>query len=177
MGQEVKRRQLFGGSISALVPENFLDVSQLRSIPDNQEVFVDKISSLSLIVEIVEYQTQVENDKAAEFHFKDIGTANDASEFTLIEKSSVSIKNLVTNADVKDTTAYCVIGQQRVAKFNSEALNNVTLELAVIRIKDQKSEILISLNNPENSNGTLNFSETFLKVVSSFKIENTKLFG
>lgn len=47
-------RHLFGGAITASLPENFEDASKFRQIPDNQEVFVDKDSDVSVIVEILE---------------------------------------------------------------------------------------------------------------------------
>ena len=68
---------LFGGAIEVSFSESLVDVSKLREVPDNQEVFlriqedvVDKQvlrqqtilqSSLSLIIEILEFDTSGDN--------------------------------------------------------------------------------------------------------------------
>ncbi|KAI0474235.1 Mog1p/PsbP-like protein [Xylaria cf. heliscus] len=45
---------LFGGALVCDLPSNFADVSQLRQVPDNQEVYIDKEGFTSIIVEINE---------------------------------------------------------------------------------------------------------------------------
>lgn len=46
-------RELFGGAILLAIPERFLDISDFRPVPDNQEVFADAIHDQSLIVEVL----------------------------------------------------------------------------------------------------------------------------
>lgn len=50
---EVKK--LYGGSIFAYLPPNACDISRLRQVPDNQEVFAHSVSDQSIIFEILEY--------------------------------------------------------------------------------------------------------------------------
>lgn len=57
-------RDLYGGAISADIPASFLDASDLRQIPDHQEVFLSKSTLTSVIFEINEYQSS----GAAEVH-------------------------------------------------------------------------------------------------------------
>ncbi|KAI8622709.1 hypothetical protein BC830DRAFT_1052748, partial [Chytriomyces sp. MP71] len=45
---------LFGGAISLLLPNGYVDASQLRQVPDNQEVFVSSTDNSSIIVELLE---------------------------------------------------------------------------------------------------------------------------
>ncbi|RYC56658.1 hypothetical protein CHU98_g9550 [Xylaria longipes] len=45
---------LFGGALVCDLPTNFADVSLLRQVPDNQEVYIDKDGFTSIIVEINE---------------------------------------------------------------------------------------------------------------------------
>lgn len=65
----MQRKGLFGGAIQAHVPDNYLDVSystgppagllpaaacsQMRQVPDNQEVWVHSEDDTSLVVELV----------------------------------------------------------------------------------------------------------------------------
>ncbi|KAI4829532.1 hypothetical protein KUCAC02_023572 [Chaenocephalus aceratus] len=79
---------LFGGALSAVLPHSAKDTSELREIPDNQEVFVHEHTDQSLIVELVEYQSQVENEDAARYHFEDIAGSNKALEPDAFEVTS-----------------------------------------------------------------------------------------
>jgi hypothetical protein len=49
--QALQRRNLYGGAITLDIPARFKDVSALREIPDNQEVFVDIDTDQSFILE------------------------------------------------------------------------------------------------------------------------------
>jgi hypothetical protein len=53
MDEELKPRPLFGGSINIQLPERFIDISDFRPIPDNQEVFADANIDQSLIIDIM----------------------------------------------------------------------------------------------------------------------------
>lgn len=53
MNEELKPRPLFGESINIQLPERFVDISDFRPIPDNQEVFADANIDQSLIIEIM----------------------------------------------------------------------------------------------------------------------------
>ena len=71
------RRELFGGAMTLMLPETFEDVSVLREVPDHQEVFVDRDSEVSLIVELLEYDGAVTGEDAAQYYFKDLASFND----------------------------------------------------------------------------------------------------
>ena len=60
-GPEERPHPLFGGALSASLPPGARDVSDLREVPDNQEVFAHGHSDQSLIVELLEFQGQVED--------------------------------------------------------------------------------------------------------------------
>ena len=46
--------QLFGGAITCAIPGEFDDISSVRQVPDNQEVYVHRSGDVSIIVEILE---------------------------------------------------------------------------------------------------------------------------
>lgn len=81
-GLPLKPAELFGGAITTVIPESFVDASNFREVPDNQEVFVsmsDDDGDVSIIVDIlerVELEGAVsegdEDMKAMEVHFSDV---------------------------------------------------------------------------------------------------------
>jgi hypothetical protein len=75
------RRELFGGAITIMLPETYEDVSILREIPDHQEVFVDKDSEVSLIVELLEHDGTVSDENAPTYYFKDLATCNEVRSY------------------------------------------------------------------------------------------------
>lgn len=54
MPHHYSRTPLFGGALEGSLPDNFADVSKLRQVPDNQEVFIDKDGFTSIIFDITE---------------------------------------------------------------------------------------------------------------------------
>jgi hypothetical protein len=67
-----RKTELFGGAMSCLMPASFEDISGYRTVPDHQEVFVDKESNTSVTIEIlaraedVPTATGVQTDKDGE---------------------------------------------------------------------------------------------------------------
>ena len=59
--------------------EQFEDVSDLRHVPDHQEVYVDKLSDTSVIVELLNYEDSVLDSKAAQYYFEDLSQCNEVS--------------------------------------------------------------------------------------------------
>ena len=70
------KHSLFGGAITMSLPDNFEDVSSLRQVPDHQEVFVDKLTETSLIVEILNYEETITDENAASYYFEDLAQCN-----------------------------------------------------------------------------------------------------
>jgi hypothetical protein len=67
--------ELFGGAISVQVPTDFQDMSQIRPVPDHQEVFVKLDSIESIMFSILEYvdKSKAETDEdAVKYHLDDI---------------------------------------------------------------------------------------------------------
>jgi len=57
MPLEFTKRDLYGGAIVVSLPTDLIDASDLRQIPDHQEVFLRRNALTSIIFEINEYQT------------------------------------------------------------------------------------------------------------------------
>lgn len=76
-GASFASRKLFGGAITMTLPTNFDDVSAIRDVPDHQEVFVDRNSEMSLIVEILDMEEEISDEAAAQHFFKDLAQFNE----------------------------------------------------------------------------------------------------
>lgn len=141
---------LFGGALSAVLPHSTTDVSELREIPDNQEVFAHAHTDQSLIVEMVEYQAQVADQDAARYHFEDIAGSNKALEPGAFEVTSVVSMSKSELALSDCSSAWMLTGTQCVSKFNEEARNTVTLHLGLFRLPQFSTDVLITFNDPQS---------------------------
>ncbi|XP_072113305.1 ran guanine nucleotide release factor [Mobula birostris] len=141
-------RPLFGGSFSIVLPPHFTDVSDIRDVPDNQEVFVHNSTEQSIIIELLEYQSQVTDEEAARYHFDDVTAINDASGKEGTEVLSVEPVSRDQLAMQELSSAWFLSGRQRVAKFNEQAKNTVNVHLALFRLRQYTTDILITFNDP-----------------------------
>ncbi|XP_068449118.1 ran guanine nucleotide release factor [Clinocottus analis] len=149
VGDVADSRPLFGGALSAVFPRGARDASELREIPDNQEVFAHEATDQSLIVELVEYQRHVADPDAARYHFEDIAGSNKASEPGASEVTSV-VRMPESELSLSACgSAWTLTGTQCVSKFNEEARNTVTLHLGVFRLPQFSTEVLVSFNDPQ----------------------------
>uniref|UniRef100_A0A3P8UVX1 RAN guanine nucleotide release factor n=1 Tax=Cynoglossus semilaevis TaxID=244447 RepID=A0A3P8UVX1_CYNSE len=142
-------RPLFGGALSAVIPHSATDVSDLREIPDNQEVFAHAHTDQSLIVELVEFQAQVSDQDSALYHFEDIADSNKA-----LEPGTFAVSNVValppTEISLSEcSSAWMLSGTQCVSKFNEQARNTVTIHLGLFRLPQFTTEILVTFNDPQ----------------------------
>ncbi|KAG8429928.1 hypothetical protein GDO86_018802 [Hymenochirus boettgeri] len=179
--------RLYNGAFSAFLPSGFQDVSELREIPDNQEVFVHPSSDQSLIVELLEYQEGVANSDAARYHFNDVASSNDAESQS--EVLSVSPLPLAQLTLTDCSSAWVLNGHQLVAKFNEEAQNTVNIHMALFRLPQHSTDLLVTFNdpvviNPSSSSAVGGASvtspwtiEDFNRVLCSLQLHNPSIFG
>lgn len=69
------------------------DNSQIREVPDHQEVYLDIAGYSSVVVEILEYVNKGSDEEALQYHFGDLveGTGDST---TIIKQENVIFKNL-----------------------------------------------------------------------------------
>nr|CAG8447767.1 10544_t:CDS:2 [Entrophospora candida] len=163
---ENSKKSLFGGAIKAYIPVKFQDASDIRSVPSNQEVFLDL--------------NTFDNDAEDNSIIQGIVPLTSASDIPLLGTS--------------DVQAYFLNGQQVVTKFNEDnpnARNQINVFMTLIRLFAHKTDIVIHYNVPfsigEGSsskdtaiaieNDATVALEEFKKVVSSFEILDWSLFG
>jgi len=78
---ESKAVELFGGALSCKIPSQWRDVSLVRQVPDNQEVYQDCTENTGavLVIEILEHQSDVSDEEACSFFFRELADANGCS--------------------------------------------------------------------------------------------------
>ena len=143
-------RALFGGALSAVIPHSATNVSELREIPDNQEVFAHAHTDQSLIVELVEYQGQVADQDAARYHFEDIAGGNKALEPGASEVTAVVALQKPELSLSECSCGWMLTGTQCVSKFNEEARNTVTVHLGLLRLPQFSTDVLVTFNDPQS---------------------------
>lgn len=145
-------KQLFGGAISCAMPISFEDVSIVRQVPDHQEVFVHKDSEMSLIIELLQYDESIPDDKAAVHYFEDLSLCNEAQQSKIESSEIVNDPEFLPGIQNKKYTKCALVGRQIVAKFNSKNPNQpkdaVQILLMVLRLNDVGTDLLVTLNLP-----------------------------
>ena len=136
--------ELFGGAITVELPQGLTDASDLRQVPDTQEVFLAQDSDVSIVFEILERVAPDEPTEVAKFHFDSLAHDNDAV------TSTVEIVN--TPAQQPQSSSPVVLsvlqGTQEVPKFNRTHPDTVKILLAVYRVVDKGIDLVMTFNVP-----------------------------
>ncbi|KAI8939538.1 hypothetical protein NX059_003307 [Plenodomus lindquistii] len=136
---------LYGGAITVDLPSNFADASQIRQIPDHQEVYLDADGYSSIVVEILEYVDKGSDEAALQYHFGDlVEDTGDAT--TVLEQSVASVKALPT------TPIQTLTFLQTPPSPNPNPRRKVPeftyIHLLLLRLKEQGTDIMITINIP-----------------------------
>ncbi|KAJ3684914.1 hypothetical protein LUZ61_014078 [Rhynchospora tenuis] len=191
-------RPLFGGAISCSFPARFQDVSNIREVPDHQEVFVDPTRDESLIIELLDLKSEVADHESATWFLRDLAIEQDASDSVVIEHSGMMELTGLQNGN-EAVPAMTAVGKLAVSKGRQGrgAENIVRVYLANIRLKNVSTDVLITAYEPliinplsesartvgagvavpAEQSGCLPVQEVFRLAVSSFKIHDWNLFG
>lgn len=190
-------RDLFGGAISCELPSNsdWRDVSKVRPVPNNQEIFQcvsfsadHSLPGPTLIVEILEYQQHVADAEAGLYFFTDLATANGISTPSdmLYQPHSLPASQ---SLPIRDASYLGGIGVQKIAHgrdFDAAGQHRprdprwILIELCVVRLPQVATDLLITLSQPSceaNARQPLSFSSTFLQAVTTLHIHDWGIFG
>ncbi|OAA59651.1 Mog1/PsbP, alpha/beta/alpha sandwich [Niveomyces insectorum RCEF 264] len=184
---------LFDGAIVAELPANFADVSKLRQVPDNQEVFIDKDGYTSIIVEICERfgsaGSSAEIDgEALTVHLEDL-VGDDADSVKVWNTTETEFSQLPAG-----TPAYTLIATQTPHRGHAAGTPDFTaIILTLVRLESEATDILITVNVPHikgeydeddvdiamGKQGQLigDAVEYAANIWSTFEIKNWKLFN
>ncbi|CAH1775335.1 unnamed protein product [Owenia fusiformis] len=195
-GTGMMEKPLFGGYLSAYLPSDVIDISQMRTVPDNQEVFVHPSSDQSIIIEILEYVAE-QDEQALRTHFEEVSNNNETS----IGNSEVEVTETIPLDKVALThcsKAWYLKGKQKVSKFKEgeNAANIIDIHMGLFRIPQHSTDLLVTLNDPiqisqqSSSHETLEeqsplsasshtkwTSEQYQQIVLTIKILDLGIFG
>ncbi|KAF6096560.1 RAN guanine nucleotide release factor [Phyllostomus discolor] len=176
---------LFGGAFSATLPTGAIDVSDLRPVPDNQEVFCHRMTDQSLIVELLELQDHVQGEAAARYHFEDVGGVQDARTVQVEAVQPLLLENLALRGYCED--AWVLSGKQQVAKEHQQVTKDITLHQALLRLPRYQTDLLLTFNQPPSDHRSSLGSENqslppwslgdFELLVTSLTLHDPNIFG
>ncbi|XP_072497207.1 ran guanine nucleotide release factor [Notamacropus eugenii] len=182
---EPKRNHpLFGGAFSITLPPGALDVSDFRPVPDNQEVFCHRGTEQSLIVELLELQAHVQGEAAARYHFEALGgvQGTGSEQVEAVEPLSPHALSLRGCRE-----AWVLCGRQRVVKESEENEKDVILHLALFRLPQYGTDLLLTFNEPSSGSRPPQGHEAqclppwtlvdFERLVSSLTLLDPSIFG
>ena len=192
---------LFGGALSAtLPPGRWLDASDVRPVPDHQEVWLecDVDDASSIIVEVLE-RAECTDEGAAAFHFEDLATSNAADSFAVVKAAVVPVTTLMPS--LRDAGSCSILHGVQVLPAAAAAVGGtgagdatpgdsgcgesvgsteLDVHLAVVRLEAHATDLLISVCRPRRGpNGMLQAQdvEVLLSTLRSLEIHDTGLFA
>ncbi|KAF3942159.1 hypothetical protein ABW19_dt0207464 [Dactylella cylindrospora] len=141
-------KQLFGGAITANVPSTWMDMSDLRQVPDNQECFIDPLGLATMIFEVNERVQEADDEAAVKFHLSDIF---EESQYKIWQSRKLTNGEIPGLPDVPAYTALVTtpyIEQRRGFVFHHSQF--VALAIVIMRLEKQKTDIVITVNMPHS---------------------------
>uniref|UniRef100_A0A452USY0 Ran guanine nucleotide release factor n=1 Tax=Ursus maritimus TaxID=29073 RepID=A0A452USY0_URSMA len=159
--------------------------SDLRPVPDNQEVLCHRVTDQSLIVELLELQAHVQGEEAARYHFEDVGGVQGARAVQVDSVQPLLLENLALRSCCQE--AWVLSGKQQVAKENQQVAKDVTVHQALLRLPRYQTDLLLTFNDPPPDNrlslGPANLSlppwslGDFEQLVTSLTLHDPNIFG
>ena len=178
-----------GGAITCDLPADWTDVSEIRQVPDEQEVYIGPgDDDPCFVMEILEYQDSIPDEAAARFFFEDLAQANESTETSFVEQVVVP----PDNGSQPPLLMFAGVGVQRFTKARNRTLNgngtnlqsnskpiDAQIELCVVRLQHVETDLLMTLSRKKASlNADVKIlSEEFEKIISTFQILDWDLFG
>lgn len=145
-------RSLYGGAVNAQIPSEFADISVIRQIPDNQEVFSHAQTDRSLLIELLELHNDTTPHRTpAAFHFATI--ARDASAVShQLHHTSMQppTEYPLLLRDDPQLTVSIAYGVHTVSKYRDDEsrANLVNVFVACVRLPRATTDLLVVFNDP-----------------------------
>jgi Ran-interacting Mog1 protein len=189
-------RELYGGAITAQLPEDYIDASDLRQVPDHQEVFLSPKTLTSVIFEINQYVKTTNDANAVHFHFNDVIPNEDRLAGDLAAPTQVEM----TNPSVKDFLAYFIQGTIVSPEADKKAPSTLPIDWQqnpetkdvltkayqlVVRMAKYETDLCIRINVPlkemlaqEDASKEEDYVKGMTeKIVATFDVKDFGLFG
>lgn len=169
--------------------------SDLRQIPDAQEVFLEQESDISYIFEVLDRVEPSDPVEAAKyvaltktlgavlkfirFHFDSIAHDSSAQSSEVLD---VDVPQTQQQSPPNTPVPIILRGQQKVAKFNRVELDTVNIFLAVYRLTEKPHDIVFVVNIPVSGPSTVvqnveKIKQNFSLMANSLRIVDFDLFA
>ncbi|KAH9826379.1 Ran-interacting Mog1 protein [Teratosphaeria destructans] len=145
MTAEYRQIELFGGAIAAKLPSTFADVSDIRQVPDHQEVWLDKDGFTSVIVEILERVGKSDDIEALKYHLEDI-VQEDWGEMKVWSSNQAHFAKLPSDTPAYTLFATSPPGEKQRGRQNEPDF--VGILLTMVRLVQQETDLIIAINVP-----------------------------
>ncbi len=143
----MKEVALYGGAAKCMMPSDWVDASSFRDVPDHQEVYMHPTAKgeQSVIIEILQYDDKLPDDKAAEYYFNDLANADGAPSVEIdANRTKTSMVEMfgvpVTRGDISGVHMKAKLGP-------SSPTSPVMVLMSVIRAVNIGSDILVTCHS------------------------------
>jgi hypothetical protein len=135
---------LFGGALTLELPASFMDISAIRQVPDHQEVFMDKDSDISFIIELLGGDSSVPDAEAAAYYFNDLAECNEAASATIAEQRILPLGAVAPSLAGVHHSACALSGTQvaRNSRSGAATLDTVFVLMVVLRLPSVGTDCL-----------------------------------
>ncbi|KAH8653329.1 hypothetical protein BX600DRAFT_75332 [Xylariales sp. PMI_506] len=142
---------LFGGALICDLPTHFADVSKLREVPDNQEVFIDKDGFTTIIFDITERvggagSSPEIDGRALTTHLEEL--VEDDIDRTKVWNTTSTVFSRLD----EDIPAYTLIATQApkpsTDRERSTAPDFTAIILTLVRLERESTDVLVTINVP-----------------------------
>jgi len=148
---------LYGGAIKVMIPKTFDDISTIRLVPDHQEVFVDKNSETSIIIELLAHDDKIDNGNIMAYYFEDLASSNESIENNVLFSEMIADQEFFPHID-GSFSKFGLVGRQKCTKFNSTINSRydiIDMYMMLIRIKTFGTDVLVTINIPRSGSDEL----------------------
>jgi len=136
--------QLFGGAITASIPSSFIDASNLRQVPDNQEVFVDGDGLASVTFDILEKLETSDVEKAIAIHLSEV-VEGDAAE--VVEAGGLH-DTLGSMSDIPVHSVLAIVKPAGSNVHESRRVDFTAIIMMLVRLDKVGTDFLVFINVP-----------------------------
>eukprot|EP00966_Prymnesium_polylepis_P190837 4422795-Prymnesium_polylepis.1 len=134
---------LFGGALAIALEGDWLDASDVRPVPDHQEVWTERNGTRALVVEILERVDAPTDTAAAAAHFEELSSTNAAKKAAVLSSSTLTIDALSASLRTAAPPALALLGVQELPDDTW-----LQVHLRLLRLRQQTTDILVSLCRP-----------------------------
>lgn len=198
--------ELYGGAITiSKLPNSFIDISQIRQVPDTQEVSINQLSSHndshdvsgsfdhSFIIDLLERVDPIDYQEAIHLHLQDIVPPHVHNQLIEQIKQQQQEDNEDDDDGIIRYFSFVQFKPQYKKSDPNESPKQIITLICLIRLEKVDTDVLLQYIIPlksENENVNVNFEgstkvdkivkesyDLFKKIALSFTVKDWNLFG